>query len=418
MQIDEQMNAIGEQARKAASWLAMASKEQKNQALQAMAAALAQGVNDVLLANAKDVAGAKERQLPKAFIDRLLLNEARVSSIVQAVRDIAALPDPVGKELAQWTVPSGLNIRRVATPLGVIGVIYESRPNVTADAAALCFKAGNAVILRGGSECTYSNRAILSCLQQGLLQSGAPAQAVQALPGQDRAMVGKMLRMSEYIDVIIPRGGASLVKRVSEESRIPLFYHLQGICHSYVHASADPAMALEVVLNAKMRRTGICGATETVLVDADIAPSFLPALVQKLADTGCEVRGCGAAAKICPTILSATEADWSTEYLDAIVSIKIVSGMEEAIAHIQQYSSSHTEAILAKDEDAVAQFMRAVDSSIVMHNASTQFADGGEFGMGAEIGISTGRMHARGPVGVEQLTTFQYQVKGHGHTRP
>jgi len=416
--IRQQLLQLGRQARKAASSLATMPSESKNKALTAMAQALIDAKEELLAINQTEISDARKLRLNEAFIDRLQLNDERIEAMANGLTAISELADPVGRVLAEWDVPSGLHIKRVAQPLGVIGVIYESRPNVTADAAALCLKSGNAVILRGGSECAATNKAILCCLQRGLTQVDFPQHVIQYLPTQDREAVGEMLKMNDTIDVIIPRGGRSLVKRVTEESRIPLFQHLEGICHTYIHAQANKQMAIEVIGNAKLRRPGICGATETLLIDEAIAEDFLPDIIDILIEEGCELRGCAKTQNIDPRVNAAHAKDWSTEYLDKILSIKVVSGIEQAIEHIREYSSSHTEAIIT-DDNAVAQyFMKVVDSSIVMHNASTQFADGGEFGMGAEIGISTGKLHARGPVGVEQLTTFHYQVQGSGQTRP
>lgn len=418
MNLRQEMTAMGRRAKVAADWLAQASPLQKNQALLAMAKAISDNHSAILKANQIDIKNAKERQLPSAFIDRLLLTSDRLDAMVNAINAICELPDPVNRILSQWQVPSGLTIKRVSMPLGVIGVIYESRPNVTADAAALCFKAGNAVILRGGSECAQSNQAIMDCLHQGLKNAGVPTDAIQYVPTQDREAVGILLQMNEFIDVIIPRGGQSLVKRVMAESRIPLFLHLQGLCHTYIHKDADKTMAIDIVVNAKMRRTGICGATETLLIDEAVAKDILPDLIEALLNTGCKLRGCARTKAIDDRVSLASEEDWSTEYLDAILSIKVVANLDEAIAHIKKYGSSHTESIITNNTDAASVFMNKIQSAIVMHNASTQFADGGEFGMGAEIGISTGKLHARGPVGVEQLTTFHYQVFGSGQTRP
>jgi glutamate-5-semialdehyde dehydrogenase len=416
--IEALMNEIGRKAREAGRLLGRASTEVKNKALLAAADALEKETPAILAANAKDVAGAEQNGLTAAQVDRLKLNESRIAAMAKGLREIAALPDPVGQEMARWQRPNGLDIARVRVPLGVIGIIYESRPNVTADAGALCLKSGNAAILRGGSESFHSSHAILSCLQKGLVEAGLPEAAIQMIPTTDRAAVGVMLRLSEYIDVIVPRGGKSLVARCLEESRIPLFQHLDGNCHTYVHAQADLAMARQVLINAKLRRTGICGATETLLVDRAVLGSHLAPLVQDLLAAGCEVRGDGETMKVDPQVVAASEEDWRTEYLDAIIAVKVVDGLDEAIAHIESYGSHHTDAIITADAKAAERFLAEVDSAIVVHNASTQFADGGEFGMGAEIGISTGRMHARGPVGVEQLTSFKYMLRGSGQVRP
>jgi glutamate-5-semialdehyde dehydrogenase len=416
--IEALMNEIGRAARQAGRLLGRASTSAKNQALLAAADALEKETPAILAANALDVAGAEKNGLTAAQIDRLKLNEARVGAMAKGLREIAALADPVGQEMARWHRPNGLDIARVRVPLGVIGIIYESRPNVTADAGALCLKSGNAAILRGGSESFNSSRAILACLQKGLMAAGLPEAAIQMIPTTDRAAVGIMLRLSEYIDVIVPRGGKSLVARCLEESRIPLFQHLDGNCHTYVHAKADLAMAREVLMNAKMRRTGICGATETLLVDRAAAGTHLLPLVEDLLAAGCQVRGDAETMRIDPRVVAASEEDWRTEYLDAIIAVKVVDGLDEAISHIETYGSHHTDAIITADAEAAERFLSEVDSAIVVHNASTQFADGGEFGMGAEIGISTGRMHARGPVGVEQLTSFKYVLRGSGQARP
>ena len=412
------MEGLGRAARAAGRKLAVAPTEAKNAALHAMAKALRDSMGTIQAANARDMAAAEAKGLAKAMLDRLMLNEARIEAMAKGLEEIAALPDPVGQEMARWTRPNGLDIARVRVPLGVIGVIYESRPNVTADAGGLCLKAGNAVILRGGSESFHSSGAIVDCLAAGLKAAGLPAEAIQRVPTRDRAAVGAMLTLSRYIDVIVPRGGKSLVERVMTESRIPLFMHLEGICHTYVHAKADPETARKVVLNAKMRRTGICGATETLLIDRGVAPALLRPILDDLIAKGCEIRGDAEACALDARAGAATDEDWDTEYLDAILSVKVVGGIEEAMAHIAAHGSQHTESIITEDAGAAETFLKEVDSAIVMVNASTQFADGGEFGMGAEIGISTGRMHARGPVGVEQLTTFKYQVRGTGQCRP
>ncbi len=413
------MADLGRAARDAARRLATASTEDKDRALAAAAAAIRAATADILAANARDVAAAEARGTAPAFLDRLRLDEARIEAMARGVEEIAALADPVGRVLAAWERPNGLQIERVATPLGVIGVIYESRPNVTADAGALCLKAGNAVILRGGSESFHSSRAIHACLAGGLTAAGLPAQAVQMVPTTDRAAVGEMLAgLSGNIDVIVPRGGKSLVARVQDEARVPVFAHLEGVCHVYVHGPADLDMARDLVVNAKMRRTGICGAAETLLVDRKLAGTHLKPLVAALIEAGCEVRGDREAQGADTRVVAATEDDWPKEYLDAIIAVAVVDGLDAAIGHISRYGSEHTEAIVTDDAAAAEAFMGRVDSAIVLHNASTQFADGGEFGMGAEIGIATGRMHARGPVGVEQLTSFKYRVRGTGQTRP
>ena len=412
------MRRIGAAARAAAGELAMAPRQAKDTALRAAAEALRGGQNAILDANAMDMAAGEEKGLSGAMLDRLRLDADRVDGIAAGLEAIADLDDPVGDEMAAWDRPNGLHISRVRVPLGVIGVIYESRPNVTADAGGLCLKAGNAAILRGGSESFHSSRAIMDGLAQGLAAGGLPAAAIQLVPTTDRAAVGEMLRMTDFIDVIVPRGGKSLVERVSAESRVPLFKHLEGICHTYVDGAADPEMARKVVVNAKMRRTGICGTTETLLVDSKVAGAQLPGLVGDLVDAGCEVRGDGETASIDDRVVPATDEDWDTEYLDSIISVRVVDGVEDAIHHIAHHGSQHTDAIVTEDAAAAEAFVNGVDSAIVLVNASTQYADGGEFGMGAEIGISTGKLHARGPVGVEQLTSFKYVVRGNGQCRP
>ncbi|MBF0248291.1 MAG: glutamate-5-semialdehyde dehydrogenase [Alphaproteobacteria bacterium] len=412
------MKDLGQAAKAAARKLATATPDAKNRALTGAAAAIRARKADIQAANAEDVAAARAKGLTPAMIDRLVLNDSRIEAMAKGLEDIAALPDPVGRVLAQWDRPNGLHIRRVAVPLGVIGVIYESRPNVTADAGALCLKAGNAVILRGGSESFNSSGAIHACLVDGLKAAGLPEAAVQRVPTTDRAAVGEMLTMVGLIDVIVPRGGKSLIERVTRESRVPLFKHLEGICHTYVDAGANLDTARAVVMNAKMRRTGICGATETLLVDTAAADGVLNTLITDLLDAGCEVRGDEDARATDARVIPATAEDWDTEYLDAIISVRTVDGVQGAMRHIEEHGSGHTEAIITENRAAAEAFLAGVDSAIVMVNASTQFADGGEFGMGAEIGISTDKMHARGPVGVEQLTSFKYQVIGSGQTRP
>lgn len=405
---------LGKQAKAAARILAVATTEQKNAALEQAADQLLHNVNALLAANAQDVASVANSK-PAAFIDRLTLTAERIEAMAQALRDIAALPDPVGRELMSTARPNGLHIRRVATPIGVIGMIYESRPNVGADAGALCLKSGNAVILRGGSESLNSTRVIVSCLQHGLRAAGLPEACVQFIDTPDREAVAQLLRGTDFVDLVIPRGGRGLVELVRNEARVPTLLHLDGNCHTYVHAAADLDRAVAVVRNAKLRRPGICGATESIVVDRAIADEFIPRLVQQLED--CEIRGDAVAVQIADGIVPATDADWDAEYLDAIVSVKVVSGLDEAIAFVDAHSSKHTDAILTQDKAAAAQFMQAIDSAVVMHNASTQFSDGGEFGMGAEIGIATGKMHARGPVGLEQLTSFKYEVHGDSQIR-
>lgn len=412
------MQGIGAAAKAAALELASATPESKNAALHAASAAIRARKDEILAANANDVARAEANGVKGSFLDRLILNDDRIEGMAKGLEEVAALADPIGTVLAEWDRPNGLRIARVRVPLGVIGVIYESRPNVTADAGGLCLKAGNAAILRGGSESFESSNVILSCLQDGLRVAGLPEAAIQAPPTTDREAVGAMLTMVDFIDVIVPRGGKSLIERVQTESRIPVFAHLEGLCHTYVHCAADPQMARDIVLNAKMRRTGVCGATETVLIDRSVAPDLLGAIVDDLSAAGCEVRGDAAARDIDDRIVPANDADWDTEYLDAIVSVRVVDDVEAAIDHVNNHGSNHTDAIVTSDADAAERFLARVDSGIVLHNASTQFADGGEFGMGAEIGISTGKMHARGPVGAEQLTSYKYVVRGAGQTRP
>lgn len=416
--IHDTMHALGQRARAAYRALADATAEQKTQALTAAAEALIANTDSILAENAKDMQIGKGKNLSAALLDRLQLTPARIRSMAEGLQTIAQFPDPVGRTLSTWQRPNGLTISRVSVPLGVIGIIYESRPNVTADAGGLCLKSGNAAILRGGSESFYSSAAIVTCLHHGLGHAGLPRDAVQLVPTTDRAAVGEMLTMVGLIDVIVPRGGVTLTKRVAEESRIPTILHLDGNCHTYIHAAADADMALEVLKNAKLRRTGICGATESLLIDASLTTSMLPRIAAMLAAEGCEMRGDTAAQAADARIHAASEEDWGTEYLDKIISIKTVNSVQEAVEHINRYSSHHTESIITSDEAAAAAFIKGVDSAIVMHNASTQFADGGEFGMGAEIGISTGRLHARGPVGAEQLTTYKYVVQGAGQIRP
>ena len=413
------MNAIGRAAREAARRLGVATTKEKNAALAAMAAAIRRNAGTILAENALDLADAGKEKLAASFIDRLTLTPERVEAMAKGIEEIAALPDPVGTVLAAWDRPNGLHIERVRTPLGVIGIIYESRPNVTADAGALCLKAGNAAILRGGSDSYRSSGAIHRALVEGLEAAGLPAEAIQMVPTRDRAAVGHMLAgLGGAIDVIVPRGGKSLVARVQQEARVPVFAHLEGVCHVYVDRAADLDMAKRIVVNAKMRRTGVCGAAETLLVDRTVAATHLKPLVEALQKAGCLVRGDAETRAAVAGVTPAVEADWSTEYLDAIIAVKVVAGIKEAIDHIETYGSHHTDAIVTADPKAAERFLNRVDSAIVLHNASTQFADGGEFGMGAEIGIATGRMHARGPVGVEQLTSFKYRVRGNGQIRP
>jgi glutamate-5-semialdehyde dehydrogenase len=413
------MRTMGQAALSAAQVLGLASAQTKNRALSAAAAAIRAHRADILAANAQDLAKARERQLSSALLDRLELNDKRVESMATGLEEIIELPDPIGTVAAQWSRPNGLDISRVRVPLGVIGIIYESRPNVTADAGALCLKSGNAVILRGGSESERSNRAIHACLAAGLAAAGLPVACIQLVPTTDRAAVGLMLAgMTDFIDVIVPRGGKSLVARVQQEARVPVIGHLEGNCHVYVDRDADLAMARAIVLNAKLRRTGICGAAETLLVDRACVATHLAPLVKDLLEAGCEVRGDGTVQKVDERVRAATEEDWFTEYLDSIIAVRVVAGVDEAIAHIAHYGSAHTESIVTANAETAARFLERVDSAIVLHNASTQFADGGEFGMGAEIGISTDRFHARGPVGVEQLTSYKYVVRGAGQVRP
>ncbi len=417
--IDALMRGIGERARAAAARLANASTNVKNAALLEAASELRRGEAVILAANAEDLRTMREAGSTTAMIDRGTLDPARVAAMASSLEAIAKLPDPVGSLLAEWERPNGLCIQRVRTPLGVVGVIFESRPNVTADAGGLCLKAGNAVILRGGSDTHRSSAAIHACLVAGFRSAKLPEDAVQLVPTTDRAAVGAMLRgLSGALDVIVPRGGKGLVARVQEEARVPVFAHLEGVCHVYVHAPADLDMARRIIVNAKMRRTGICGAAETLLVDKALAGSHLRPLVEALREAGCAIRGDATTRDAVTGIAPATEDDWSAEYLDAILAVRVVDGLDEAIRHIADYGSHHTDAIVTDDAQAAERFMAEVDSAIVLHNASTQFADGGEFGMGAEIGIATGRMHARGPVGVEQLTSFKYRVLGSGQTRP
>lgn len=418
-QIEALMAEIGQNAKAASGPLSVASPERKHAALIAMAEAIERNTNEILSANAIDMENGHESGLSSAMLDRLKLDEDRILAMANGIRAIADLKDPVGETIAAWDRPNGLKIERVRTPLGVIGVIYESRPNVTADAGALCLKAGNAVILRGGTDSVNSSGAIHACLVEGLKAAKLPETAIQLVPTTDRAAVGELLKgLGGTVDVIVPRGGKSLVGRVQSEARVPVFAHLEGLCHIYVDSSAELDMTVDIIANAKMRRTGICGSVETVLFDRKIAATHLIPTLKRLTEEGCEIRGTEEICIAYPDAKMAIEEDWSTEYLDAIVSVKVVDGMDDALAHIAEYSSSHTEAVIAEDADIVERFFNEVDSAILLHNASTQFADGGEFGMGAEIGIATGKMHARGPVGVEQLTSFNYRVRGTGQTRP
>ncbi len=412
------IQALGQSAKAASAVLANAKPTDKNQAIRAAAEIVRARKDEIIIANDKDMAAAEARGLSPAMLDRLKLTGERITAMAQSMMDIADFPDPVGKELSSWDRPNGLKITKVSVPLGVIGIIYESRPNVTADAGALCLKSGNAAILRGGSDSFHSSGLILECLQSGLRISGLPAEAVQRVPTTDREAVGMLLRMSDYVDVIVPRGGRGLIERIQNEAKMPVFSHLDGLCHTYVHSSADLDMAKEIIVNAKMRRTGICGATETLLVDRAVAGALLPDTIKTLQGRGCEVRGDEAARELVATVAPTTDEDWDTEYLDAIISVKVVDDLGQAIDHVNRHGSHHTEAVIAEDLEAAAEFMNRVDAGIVMHNTSTQFADGGEFGMGAEIGISTGKMHARGPVGAAELTSYKYKVQGTGQVRP
>jgi glutamate-5-semialdehyde dehydrogenase len=416
--LHQQMIEIGRAARAAAGELARSSGDTRNAALRDAAKELRKSVATILRANEQDHAAAKQRGLSGAMLDRLALNEARIEATAQGLEEIAALPDPVGQVIAEWTRPNGLQIQRVRVPLGVIGIIYESRPNVTADAGGLCLKSGNAVILRGGSESALSSAAIHACLVRGLTKNGLPARAVQMVPTQDREAVGILLRdMAQYIDVIVPRGGKSLIARVQQDARVPVMAHLEGICHTYVHGAANLEMARRIVLNAKMRRTGICGATETVLVDRACAATHLGPIVADLLAAGCEVRGDASTVTTDDRVKAATAGDFGKEFLDAIVAVKVVDDLDAAIEHVRRFGSGHTDAIVTDDAAAAERFLSELDSAILLHNASTQFADGGEFGMGAEIGIATGRIHARGPVGAAELTSYKYVVRGSGQTR-
>jgi len=416
--LEAEMRRIGDAARAASRVLMTAAPESKTRALNSAAAAIRANAAAIIAANGKDVAEAERNGLAVPLVDRLMLDQKRVEAIAKALDDIAALPDPVGTELARWQRPNGLDIARVRVPLGVIGIIYESRPNVTADAGGLCLRAGNACILRGGSESFHSSQAIAACLAEGLRAANLPEAAIQLVPTRDRAAVGLMLTMPDRIDVIVPRGGKSLVERVMRESRVPVLAHLEGNCHVYVDGAADLAMARDVSLNAKMRRTSVCGASETLLVDRKVAGTHLKPLVTDLLDAGCAVRGDPATQAVDPRVTPASDKDWDTEFLDAIIAVKLVDGVQGAIDHVNHHGSHHTDSIVTEDQAAAEKFLREVDSGIVLHNASTQFADGGEFGMGAEIGISTNRLHARGPVGAEQLTSFKYVVRGKGQIRP
>ena len=418
-ELAEVMDSIGRTAVEAAEVLALADTDRKNAALVSAAQALRARAGEILAANSRDVATAEAAGLGGAMLDRLRLDSARVEAMAVGVEQIAALEDPIGTVAADWVRPNGLRIQRVRVPLGVIGIIYESRPNVTCDAGALCLKSGNAAILRGGSESHRSSAAIHSCLVDGLRAAGLPEACVQLVPTTDRAAVGYMLgAMTDYIDVIVPRGGKSLIARVQQEARVPVIGHLEGNCHVFVHGAANLGMARAIVMNAKLRRTGICGAAETLLVDEACAATHLAPIVRDLLDAGCEVRGDEHVQAVDPRVRPAVEDDWYTEYLDAVIAARVVNGVDGAVRHIAQYGSAHTESIVTGDAASAEEFLSRVDSAIVLHNASTQFADGGEFGMGAEIGISTDRFHARGPVGVEQLTSYKYVVRGSGQVRP
>ena len=418
-EIHSLMLAIGQRARRAAGVLAFASTDAKNLALTVAADAIVAETGAILAANAQDIAAAKERGISNAFLDRLTVTEARLAGVAGGLREIAALPDPVGTTMAEWRRPNGLDIARVRTPLGVIGVIFESRPNVTADAGALTLKSDNAVILRGGSDSIRTSRAIHACLLQGLEAAALPLDAIQLVPTTDRAAVGEMLAgLDGAIDVIVPRGGKTLVARVEQEARVPVFAHLEGLCHTFIDASARLQLAVEITVNAKMRRTGVCGATETLLVHRDVVGTHLRPVLDALAARGCEIRGDDTVIQLIPGAKPATEEDWHTEYEDAIISVKVVDDLGAAIDHISHYGSHHTEAIISEDLASVDRFFTELDSAILLHNASTQFADGGEFGFGGEIGIATGKFHARGPVGLEQLCSFKYLVRGTGQTRP
>lgn len=417
-QIPKMMTDMGRRARTAGASLSGTSCEQRNAALLAAAAALRTNCDSILEANARDLNSAEQAGATSAMLDRLLLDSERVEGIAQGLEAIVTLPDPTGRVVAEWEQPNGLRIQRVSVPLGVIGIIYESRPNVTADAAGLCLKSGNAVILRGGSDSYASSNAIYECMREGLREAGIDENAVQMIPTNDRAAVGFLLSsMSEWLDVVVPRGGKSLIQRVQDEARVPVIGHLEGICHVYLHEDANPDMAEDIVVNAKMRRTGICGAAETILVDRSCADKLVPVISEALTEAGCEIRGDERVQELAEQAIAAAESDWSTEYLDSIVSIRVVDGEAQAVQHIAQYGSGHTECIVTDNNEAAEKFLACVDSAIVLHNASTQFADGGEFGMGAEIGIATGRIHARGPVGAEQLTSYKYVVHGSGQVR-
>ena len=417
-EIEALVSQLGQAAVEAGRELALCSQPQKNTALHAMAVAMRTDQETILAANAKDMALGRDKGLTATLLDRLLLTPSRIEGMACGLEAIAAMADPIGKVIAEWTQPNGLHIQRVCVPLGVIGFIYESRPNVTVDAGGLCLKSGNAVILRGGSESFYSSQALVACLHRGLEKACLPKAAIQLIPTIDRAAVGALLRAVGLVDVIIPRGGKSLIARVQQESQVPVLAHLEGLCHTYIHNAADPEKAKALVLNAKMRRPGVCGATETVLVDRAVAAQILPPILSALLEAGCALRGCAEICALNSAVMPACEADWSTEYLDAILSMRVVSDLEEAITHIMRYGSQHTDCIVTENNVAAEAFMQRLDSAILLVNASTQFADGGEFGMGAEIGIATGRLHVRGPVGAAELTIYKYKVYGTGQTRP
>ena len=417
--IESMMTTIGVAAREAATNLAQCEESMRNRALIDSAAAIRQDKPAIIEANRIDMTAARERGQSDAILDRLALDDDRIEAMATGAETIAGLPDPIGRVLSEWQRPNGLSIQRIAVPLGVIGIIYESRPNVTADAAGLCLKSGNAVILRGGSESFHSSRAVFACLQKGLASAGIDTAAIQMIPTTDRAAVGYLLSsMSNYLDVVVPRGGKSLIKRVQQEARVPVIGHLEGLCHVYLHESADTEMAVAITLNAKMRRTGICGAAETLLLDRSAADRLLPPVARALAEAGCEIRGDETVMSLVPSAIATSDDDWSTEYLDAIISVRVVDGIDEAMNHIRRFGSGHTETIVASSQIAADRFLHELDSAILLHNASTQYADGGEFGMGAEIGIATGRIHARGPVGADQLTSYKYVVRGKGQVRP
>ena len=417
-ELHDAMTKLGDAARESMRELSCVPADVKNRALREAAKAIRDSTSTLAAANVMDMKAAEAKGITGSMLDRLLLTDSRIEAMAKGLEEVAELDDPVGAIMAEWPRPNGLHIQRVRVPLGVIGIIYESRPNVTADAGALCLKSGNAVILRGGSESFHSSTAIMECLRTGLRAANLPIASIQMVPTTDRAAVGEMLTMIGHIDIIIPRGGKSLIERVHTESRIPVIAHLDGNCHVFVDRAADPTMAIDIIRNAKMRRPGICGAAESLLIDRSRAPDLLPGIIKALSEAGCEIRGDEETQALDKIVLKASEQDWDTEYLDAIISVKQVDGLDEAIDHINRHGSHHTDSIVTEDSVAAEKFLKDIDSAIVLHNASTQFADGGEFGMGAEIGISTGRLHARGPVGVEQLTTYKYVVRGDGQVRP